>query len=296
MPGRRLLSCGFLIACSYFLVFSLSRPASEDASQFIAVPSRPVWPLLSATNISSANRAVYPYSVIPGGADSSEELRQAADTDPVVAEHYSDFDIAKVRRITLNTAQLMYISYRVGNSVYWTKHKLIVAKGEALLTDGRSMARVRCGNRISVSPVKPNLLAEPSVEDFDAPVFPPSLSTPYLAASSIPPAGFPPGSSAISSTASPGSNFVPVAPFFPLPGGGGGGKNSSPTPPGGGGSTPPPGGGGSPPPGGGGTPPPGGGGGTPPPVSTPEPGTGILVLVGMGSAWLVRRAKKTVNL
>jgi len=295
MPGRRLLSCGFLMAGSYFLVFSLSRPAPDDASQFIAVPSRPVWPLLSATNISSANRAVYPYSVIPGGADSSEELRQAADTDPVVAEHYSDFEIAKVRRITLNTPQLAYISYRVGNSVYWTRHKLILAKGEALLTDGRSMARVRCGNRISVSPVKPNLLAEPSVEDFDAPVFPPSLSTPYLAASSIPPAGFPPASSAISTTA-PGSPFVPVAPFFPLPGGGGGGKNSSPTPPGGGGSTPPPGGGGSPPPGGGGTPPPGGGGGTPPPVGIPEPGTGILVLVGMGSAWLVRRAKKTVTL
>ena len=35
--------------------------------------------------------------------------------------------------------------------------------------------------------------------------------------------------------------------------------------------------------------------GTPPPVGIPEPGTGILVLVGLGSAWLVRRSKKTVN-
>lgn len=286
MLARRLLSLGFLVACSYFLVFSLSRPASDGVSQFIAVPGRLVWPLASTANTWSANRAVYPYSVIPGGADSSEELRQAVDTDRVVAEHYSDFDIARVRRVTLTAPQLVYVSYRVGNSVYWTSNKLMLAKGEAVLTDGRSMARVRCGNRISVSPVKPNLLTEPSVEDFDAPVFPPSLSTPYLAASSIPPAGFPPGSSSEFS-ASPGSPFVPVAPFFPLPGGGGVGKNST---------SPPPGGGGTPPPGGGGSPPPNGGGGTPPPVGIPEPGTGILVLMGMGGAWLVRRAKKTVNL
>jgi hypothetical protein len=288
MLARRLLSASFLVVCSYLLFFSLSRPASNTVSQFIAVPARPVWPLPSAVNLSSTKRAVFPYSVIPGGAESSEELRQAVDTDPVVAEHYSDFDILSVRRVTLNTPQLVYVSYRVGNSVYWTNHKLALPKGEAVLTDGHSMARVRCGNRISVSPVRPNLQAEPTAEDFNAPIFPPSLSTPYLAASSIPPAGFPPGSSA-ESTVAPGSPFVPVAPFFPLPGGGGVGvgKNSAPPPPG---STPPPGGGGTPPPGG------GGGGGAPPPVGIPEPGTGILVLIGMGSAWLVRRAKKTVNL
>ena len=305
MVARRLLCAGFLVLASFLLLFTLPRPGADTAPQFVAVPARPLWPLASAVNVSNTNRAVYPYSVIPGGAESSEELRQAADSDPVVAQHYSDFDIARVRRITLNAPQLVYVSYRVGNSVYWTKNKLLLAKGEAVLTDGRSMARVRCGNRISVSPVRPNLPAEPSVEDFNAPIFPPSLSTPYLAASSIPPAGFPPGQSSEFGS-SPGAPSVPVAPFFPLPGGGGGsGKHSGSPPPGGGGSTPPPGGGGgtpppgggggTPPPGGGGTPPPGGGGGTPPPVGIPEPGTGILVLVGLGGAWLVRRSKKTVN-
>jgi hypothetical protein len=287
MLARRILSASFLALASYLLLFSLPRPGADTASQFIAVPARPLWPLASAVSVSNANRAVYPYSVIPGGAESSEELRQAADTDPVVAEHYSDFNISRVRRVTLNAPQLVYVSYRVGNSVYWTKNKLMLAKGEAVLTDGRSMARVRCGNRISVAPVRPNLATEPSVEDFNAPIFPPSLSTPYLAASSVPPAGFPPGQSSEIS-ASPGSPSVPFAPFFPLPGGGGGsGKHPGSPPPGGGGGTPPP--------GGGGTPPPGGGGGTPPPVGIPEPGTGILVLVGLGGAWLVRRNKKTAN-
>ncbi len=291
MLARRFLSAAFLAAGSCLLLFSLPGPGSDAASQFIAVSARPLWPLASAANVSNANRAVYPYSIIPGGAESSQELRQAVDTDPVVAEHYSDFDIPRAHRITLNTPQLVYVSYRVGNSVYWTRNKLLLPKGEAVLTDGRSMARVRCGNRISVSPVKPNLAAEPSVEDFNAPIFPPSLSTPYLAASSIPPAAFPPGQSSEFSAA-PGSPSVAVAPFFPLPGGGGGtGKHPTTPPPGGGGGTPPPGGGGgTPPPGG------GGGGGTPPPVGIPEPGTGILLLIGMGGGWLVRRARKAVNL
>ena len=241
---------GFLLVCCNLLLFWPTFDSGLEASKSGTTRAQaPIWPLPAALKAPGANdRPIFRYSIIPGGADNSEELRQAVNTDPVVAGHYSDFDLAKVRRVTLNSPQLMYVSYRIGSSVYWTKHKVALAKGEAMLTDGRSMARVRCGNRVSAAPVKPNALAEPSVEEFDAPIFPPSLSTPYLAASSIPPAGFPPGASAESGV-SPNSPFVPVAPFFPLPGGGGGtGKNSSPPPPGGGGSTPPPGGGGGTPP------------------------------------------------
>src|SRR6476646_3080538 len=37
---------------------------------------------------TDAQRAVFPYSVVPGGVDSVSELRQAIATDSVVAEHY----------------------------------------------------------------------------------------------------------------------------------------------------------------------------------------------------------------
>ena len=290
LATRRYLSVAFLVVCcNLLLVWPFDKGPDSDSQSATLSSHAPIWPLPSAAGVSGANqRPVYRYSIIAGGADSSEELQQAVNSDAVVAEHYSDFNLARVRRVTLDAPQLMYVSYRVGKAVYWTKHKMVLAKGEAMLTDGRSMARGRCGNRVSASPVKPNALVEPTVEDFDAPVFPPSLSTPYLAASSIQPAGFPPGSSTESS-GPPNSRSVPVAPFFPLPGGGGvSGGHSNPPPPGGGGGTPPPGGGG-------GTPPPGGGG-TPPPVGIPEPGTGILVLIGLGGAWLVRRNKKTANL
>jgi PEP-CTERM motif len=257
----------------------------------------PFWPPPSLILPAGHSRAVYPYSVIAGGAESSQELRDAVAADPVVAAHYADFDVAKAHRVTLETPKLVYVSYRIGNKVFWTKNKVALRKGEAVLSDGRNMARTRCGNRISVLPVRPNAPAEPTASDLDGPEFPAIASSPYLAAYSAPvPALFSgPGPSG----GGPGAAFVPVAPFFPLPGGGGivGNKNSTTTPPGsggggtpggggGGGTTPPPGGGS----GGGGTP--GGGGGTPPPVGVPEPGTAVLVLVGLGAAATRARRKQ----
>ena len=247
-----------------------------------------LWPPSSVLVPAGHSRPVFPYSVIAGGAESPQELRGAVAADPVVAQHYADFDIAKARRVTLDAPKLMYVSYRIGNKVFWTKHKLALRKGEAMLSDGRNMARTRCGNRVSVLPVRPNAPAEPTSSELDGPEFPAIASSPYLAAYSAPvPAWY---SGPIQSPGGPGASFVPVAPFFPLPGGGGivGNKSSSTPPPGGGGGTPPPGGGGGS--GGGGTPPPGGG--TPPPVGVPEPGTAILVLIGLGAGAVRARHKR----
>jgi hypothetical protein len=283
----------------------------------------PFWPPSSVLFATGHRRAVYPYSVIAGGAQSPPELMEAMTADPVVARHYADFDVTKAHRVTLDAPQLMYVSYRIGNKVFWTKHRLALPRGEAMLSDGVNMARTRCGNRISVSPVRPNAPAEPTASDLDGPVFPDIVASPYLAAfSASPPPLF--AGPIQSPGAGPGAPIVAVAPFFPLPGGGGiSGRNSSTPPPGGGGGgtpgggAPPPsggggtpggGGGGTPPPsggggtpggGGGGTPPPGGGGGapgggggTPPPVGIPEPGTAALLLIGLGAAAAYARRKR----
>jgi hypothetical protein len=285
--ARRIYAVAFLATFSAFVAFSALSPPNESATESLEFQRpvvAPIWPLASALDLSESGdrRSIYPYSVIPGGAQSAGELKQAVATDPVVAQHYSDFDLANVRRITLSQPQLLYVSYRIGNDVFWTKKKLALAKGETLLTDGRSMARTRCGNRVSALPVRPNALVEPAPSVFDTPEFSPSISTPYLAAFSAPPA-FPSGSSG-QPGGTPGSSFTPVVPFFSLPGGG------NFAPPSGGAS-----GGGTPPPGsGGGTPPPsgGGGGGSPPPAGIPEPGTAALVLVGLAAVWFVHRTRK----
>jgi len=246
----------------------------------------PFWPPSSVLLPTGHSRTVYPYSVIAGGAQSPQELREAMASDPVVAQHYADFDITKAHRVTLDAPKLVYVSYRIGNKVFWTKNKLALRKGEAMLSDGSNMARTRCGNRISVLPVRPNAPAEPTSSELDGPEFPAIVSSPYLAAfSASPPSVFP---GPVQSPGGPVASFVPVSPFFPLPGGGGiiGNRNSSTPPPGGGGgggTTPPPGGGnggggtpggGTPGTGGGGTPPPGGGGGGTPGGGGGTPGSG----------------------
>jgi len=277
LTARRIYAVALL--ATFFAFAWASQPASHDNTESFTFgkPSAPVWPLPSALAASEYGdqRSVFPYSIIPGGAQSAEELKRAVAADPVVAQHYSDFDLASVHRVILSQPQLLYVSYRIGSNVFWTKRKLTLAKGEALLTDGRSMARTRCGNRVSVLPVRPNALVEPAPSVFDTPEFPPSISTPYLAAFSAPPA-FPSGP-AVQPGGTPGSSFTSLVPFFPLPGGG----NFSPPPggSGGGGSvTPPPGGGGE--------------GGSPPPAGIPEPGTAVLVLAGLVAVWLVHRTRK----
>jgi PEP-CTERM motif len=300
--NRVLIAAALLSVCCIVILgasFELRLRAWEPVAR--AEPAAaPFWPPSSILLPTGHTRTVYPYSVIAGGAQSAQELREAVAVDPVVAQHYADFDIAKARRVTLDAPKLVYVSYRLGNKVFWTKHKVALRKGEAMLSDGPNMARTRCGNRISVLPVRPNAPAEPSSSELEGPEFAPMVSSPYLAAYSVsPPAMF---SGPIQSPGGPTASFVPVAPFFPLPGGGGivGNKSpSTPPPGGGGGNTPPPGGGtgggGTPGSGGGGTPgggSGGGGGGTPPPVGVPEPGTAALVLIGLGAAAMRARRKR----
>ena len=277
--GGRICALIVLATLCSIAVFWVSLHASRSTHDPLASGQpvvTPIWPLSSVLEGSGSenHRNVFPYSIIPGGVESSQELRKAVLTDPIVAQHYSDFDLTKVRRVTLSAPQLMYVSYRIGNHVFWTKRRLALPKGETMLTDGHAMARTRCGNRVSILPIRPNSAQEPTSEDLNTPEFPPSISTPYLAADSAPPPPLtpPPG---IPPQGSPVSSFTPVVPFFPLPGGGGGG---------------------------GGTPAPGGGGGAPPPpiitppgpgpVGVPEPGTAALVLLGVAAVWLMRRSRK----
>ena len=99
--------------------------------------------------IAKRSRKNYRLSVVPGGVYSAAELDDSRTADRVVAEHYADFGSAVFRR-TLPADTLMYVSYRVANRVYWSAKKHRIPKGEPLLSDGKNMARTRCGNRLSL--------------------------------------------------------------------------------------------------------------------------------------------------
>jgi hypothetical protein len=108
--------------------------------------------------------------VIPGGVLSREELASVIDSDPVVAEHYARFAVDQAKIIHASETQFMHVAYRLRNKVYWTAKKIKISKGESLITDGKDVARTRCGNMVSAVPMEPVLEEEPTVETFDMPL------------------------------------------------------------------------------------------------------------------------------
>ncbi len=240
---------------------------------------------MQAGKIQSRNRRiVYPYSVVPGGVRSAEELHEAAAHDLVVSQHYSGFDYTRAHVVEIREPRLVYLSYRKHDHIYWTRKQASLRVGEKLITDGRTTARARCGNQVSVLPQANTSPDEPTIAELDRPdaiasgteELPPSnLSSDLLQVD--------PGLPLTSS--SPGNAFAggpPPIGFMPWPIGTGGpgtigsggcppnknnnSKSCTHTPP------PPP-------------PPP------PPPV-VPEPGTLVLMLSGMGAVFARYRFKR----
>jgi len=129
-------------------------------------------------------RPVYPYSIVRGGIRNAQELKRAAEHDPVVASHYAGFDYDHARVVRLVLARTAYVSYRIGNRVYWTRRRVKLKKGETLLTDGKITARTRCANRVEEMPQQATSESEPPVAKFDEPMMP-SLG-PAMQAPSVP--------------------------------------------------------------------------------------------------------------
>lgn len=115
----------------------------------------------------NAPRPFYPYSIIPGGVGSREDIAQRVKTDRVVANHYATFDIKKAHTVTVTKPRAVHVSYRKGDKVYWTAKKMMLAQGETLLSDGTNEIRGRCGNRISDTAMLPVAMGEPTAAELD---------------------------------------------------------------------------------------------------------------------------------
>ncbi len=234
----------------------LSRNSGLSALPSPLVASKGVLP--AALRNEASRKVVYPFSIIPGGVQSIDELRGAISRDPVVSAQYAAFRMEYARILRLDRELKMHVSYRRGDKVYWTEREIKLAKGEIIITDGSETALARCGNLVAQTvetPVSPN---EPTESELNTPIpipygpvefesdnrFPgiQFVSDPY-----VPPAvtGFHPGGGPAPAA------FVPSGPPGPIPYPGG--------------STPPP------------------------VVKTPEPDTAILLLAGLLALWFVRK-------
>jgi hypothetical protein len=120
---------------------------------------------------AAPSRPVYPYSVIPGGVEDVRELKWVAEHDPIVGAHYAGFNYAHAQVVRLALARTVYLSYRVGNHIYWTRRRITLHKGEKLITDGRMTARTRCANRVEEAPQQQAASpVEPAPQKFDEPI------------------------------------------------------------------------------------------------------------------------------
>jgi hypothetical protein len=154
--------------------------AFSSHSRFAHLESVPVPEATFAALVRPAaeprlSRPVYPYSVIRGGAGSIAELDAALSKDPVASAQYAGFHRDAMRMTNAPGPLLMYASYRMGGSVYWTSHPVHIAAGESLITDGTSLARARCGNQLSDSPREPVARMEPMAREMEMPE-PPELN------------------------------------------------------------------------------------------------------------------------
>lgn len=161
----RLMRLLLILACvltTASIIAALRHKAKNTGGNHVAVAG-PAVPGSTTIAAAGSSRRTYPYSVIPGGAHDRGELQAAIRTDALVREHYRDFAVAWARVVVLQEDRHRYVSFRMSGRIFWTAKRLLIPKGETLLTDGIHYARTRCGNRLSdkaepeTTPFEPDL-------------------------------------------------------------------------------------------------------------------------------------------
>ena len=180
---RRLLAAAilllFIVSVSTFALLTLGpswfggRQSATRAAEPSELALNRVGSINQILTESRPSRPVYPYSVVAGGVEDAKELKWVAEHDPIVGAHYAGFDYAHAQVVRLTLARTAYLSYRIGNHIYWTRRRITLHKGEKVITDGRMTARARCANRVEETPQQQAVSpAEPPAQKFDEPVRP----------------------------------------------------------------------------------------------------------------------------
>jgi hypothetical protein len=112
--------------------------------------------------------------IFEGSFTSSSVARRrdrAMARDPVVAREFAGFNFQTAHLVQVSAKKLMHVAYRMGDKVYWTRKKVELHPGEMLISDGKIVARTRCGNRVAMAALGPPAFVEPLEADFNQPLF-----------------------------------------------------------------------------------------------------------------------------
>lgn len=168
--GTRLGTAAGVLAGLLCVAMGLSMP-TRVSSHFVA-PLQPILhqPIRFQTTMvtEEVKRKVFPYSIVPGGAEDVHHAKIAM-SDPAVKDHYAGIDFAQLKQVKLESNLSGYVSYRWGDKIYWTKKKVTLRKGETVFTDGTHLVRGRCLNCYSALPMAPVRPIEPTEKLMDTP-------------------------------------------------------------------------------------------------------------------------------
>jgi hypothetical protein len=101
-------------------------------------------------------------ALIPGGITSVEEFRQRVAEDSTLNSFFGSCDVGATFQ-PLPDDILVFIAFRRGQEIKWTRRPLLVHKGEYVLTFCGKTVLARCGNLISWTPMQPSEDMPPSL-------------------------------------------------------------------------------------------------------------------------------------
>lgn len=101
-------------------------------------------------------------ALIPGGITSVEEFRQRVAEDPTLNSFFGSCDVEATIQ-PLPDDILVFMAFRRGQEIKWTRRPLLVHKGEYVLTFCGKTVLARCGNLISWTPMQPSEDVPPSL-------------------------------------------------------------------------------------------------------------------------------------
>jgi hypothetical protein len=124
--------------------------------------------------VEQVNRKVFPYSVVPGGAETLDAAKRAM-SDPAVKAQYANLDFGSLKQVKLTRSLEGYVSYRFGEEIYWTSRPVTLRPGEIVFTDSIHLVRGRGLNCFSAHPTLPTRVNEPTEKELDTPVEMPAV-------------------------------------------------------------------------------------------------------------------------
>jgi hypothetical protein len=118
----------------------------------VNVPVAPSAPIVPYIGTLESKRPVYGHSVVPGGVATIAEAVQA----------YPSLDGTHAHFAMLPDKTCGSVSYERDSKMFWTKAKHCYPAGTLIITDGKIIILVRCGNQIGIAPPNTTETVPPS--------------------------------------------------------------------------------------------------------------------------------------